>query len=172
MIPSEVRSEGTSWLLCVSILAREPPNWGGSATGRSQDTRQETGKGLTPPWALCRVLDTSWLVHYINIPTNTPNSEGTGGRHYPPRLSACSGQARFLALNYGLTLPASLGIRLCCYLLLQPRKLRHKTVQSVARGHAVCVENRSLDRVSRPRLTARSDHLHGEQRGSPGCAHS
>lgn len=49
VIPSEARSEGTSWLLCVSILAREPPNWGGSATGRSQDARQEKGKGPMPP---------------------------------------------------------------------------------------------------------------------------
>ena len=57
VIPNELSSEVTSWLLCVSILTRESPNWGGSASGHSQDAHLEKRKGPMVPQALCRVLD-------------------------------------------------------------------------------------------------------------------
>lgn len=77
VIPSEMSSEVTSWLLCVSILTRESSNWGGSASGHSQDAHREKGEGLMVPQALCWVLDVGGLIHYINIPTNNINIEGT-----------------------------------------------------------------------------------------------
>lgn len=57
VIPGELSSEVTSWLLCVSILPREPPNWGGSAGGHREDAHPEERKGPTVPQALCCVLD-------------------------------------------------------------------------------------------------------------------
>lgn len=76
VIPSEMSSEVTSWLLCVSILTRESSNWGGSGSGHNRGARREKGEGPTVPLAPCWVLDMGWLIHYINIPTNNTNTEG------------------------------------------------------------------------------------------------
>ena len=57
VIPSELGSEVTSWLLSMSVLTREPPNWGGSAGGHREAAHPEKRKGPTVPQALCCVLD-------------------------------------------------------------------------------------------------------------------